>query len=498
MLMNMRKPLILLTAVAAACGGGSFTGGNDGGNDTSPDAGPTSTAVIQSFTASQPSIALGATVQLTATFTGGTGVIDHQVGTVQSGVPVTVTPTANATWTLIVTDPNNVPVTASVTVLVTGAVCIGNSLLTGLGKTHMLAGVSPSVPLKSGPPDPQSAAELASWDANYLYLAGGVASGSGPCAACDSSCTNGGWWGCYNTPVGQYVKFRVSDSQSLGQIPWFTYYEILQSTGGNEFAAEVQAMNNPSNATRILADMKFMFQMIGTATAFVHVEPDFWGYAQQVNSDPTKIPVALSSFADCGTDAPTIAGFVKCIIAMARKYSPNVRIGFHGSAFATGIDVSINNKTTLDVVAEGTKLAAFLKAAGADQADFVAVDASDRDAGYYASIGNPHAWDATNATLPNFHQSFAWAQALAEGLNLPVIYWQVPVGDSAQNNTTNHWTDNRVDYFYAHPDELVAAHVAGMMFGAGRGDQTLPEGDGGNLIAKQKAYVTSGGEAVCH
>jgi len=30
-----------------------------------------------------------------------------------------------------------------------------------------------------------------------------------------------------------------------------------------------------------------------------------------------------------------------------------------------------------------------------------------------------------------------------------------------------------------------------------RGDQTMPDTDGGNLIAKTKAYVAAGGEALC-
>jgi hypothetical protein len=35
--------------------------------------------------------------------------------------------------------------------------------------------------------------------------------------------------------------------------------------------------------------------------------------------------------------------------------------------------------------------------------------------------------------------------------------------------------------------------VLGAVFGAGAGDQTLPETDGGNLVAKMKAYVAAGG-----
>ena len=66
-----------------------------------------------------------------------------------------------------------------------------------------------------------------------------------------------------------------------------------------------------------------------------------------------------------------------------------------------------------------------------------------------------------------------------------------------QGNTTNHWQDNRVDYFFAHMSELAAAHVLGAAFGAGAGDQTLPETDGGNLVAKTNAYVSGGGQSFC-
>jgi hypothetical protein len=210
--------------------------------------------------------------------------------------------------------------------------------------------------------------------------------------------------------------------------------------------------------------------------------------------------VQLSGFADCSGQPNTLVGFVHCVIGMARKYSTNVRIGFHASAFATGTDVGINTNPALDVPGEAKKLTDYFKAMGADAGDFIAVDASDRDEGYYATVrgdGGAHTWDPTNAKLPNFHQHLSWVKALAENLSLPVFYWQVPIGNAAQNNTANHYKDNRVDYFYAHPDELAAAHVAGMLFGAGDGSQTTAQTDGGNLISKEKAYVTSGGEALC-
>ena len=58
-------------------------------------------------------------------------------------------------------------------------------------------------------------------------------------------------------------------------------------------------------------------------------------------------------------------------------------------------------------------------------------------------------------------------KALTEALSKPALYWQTPLGNASQNNTTNHWKDNRVDYFLAHMSELAAAHAIGAAFGAG-------------------------------
>ena len=249
--------------------------------------------------------------------------------------------------------------------------------------------------------------------------------------------------------------------------------------------------------TRYFADWRFMLQQIGTARAIVHIEPDFWGYAEQHNSDPTMEPAAVASVnSDCTSLPNTIAGMGQCMVSMVRKYAPNTLVGLHASAWSTNIDVAGNTDPNLDVSGEAKKTAAFLAACGESQADLVIVETSDRDAGYYQSQGKDTFWDITNATLPDFHQDFAWVTALTEALGKPALYWQTPLGNANQNNTTNHWKDNRVDYFFGHTQELAAAHAIGAAFGAGRGDQTLPETDGGNLVAKMKAYVAGGGQSL--
>ncbi len=373
--------------------------------------------------------------------------------------------------------------------------CIGAALLRSLDKSDLLVGASME----------DATAAAAPFDVRYLYLSGGLPDGTGPCASCASGCTSAGtscdnahgcgWWGCWQydqDPPGEYATGFISKTHADAQLPMFTYYELLQASGVAEGSAEVtQAANDPAFMSRYFADLRFLLQKIGTQPALLHLEPDFWGYAEQVNGDATAIAAEVSSAnsTDCADQPNTIAGFGHCLIAMSRKYAPNVKVGLHGSAWGTGVDVSLNSNASLDVAGEAQKLARFLVQCGADQGDFVAVDASDRDAGYYQSIGRNTWWDATNQALPDFHQSFAWARALAEGVGRPIVYWQVPVGNASQSNTTDHWKDNRVDYFFAHTGELAAAHVAGTFFGAGDTGQTTPESDGNNLVSKTQAYA---------
>jgi hypothetical protein len=380
--------------------------------------------------------------------------------------------------------------------------CLGAQVLADLGKAHVLAGASME----------DATAATVKADLRYQYLSGGIFDGTSPCTSCASGCTTNGtscantvgcaWWGCWQydqDPPGAYVRNFVSTAKGNSQIPMFTYYQILQASGATEGAGEVAAANNAAFMARYFADFRFVLQNIGSDTALVHIEPDFWGYAEQVNSNPHSIPAAVASAnsTDCAGTENSIAGLGNCVIAMARKYAPKVRIGLHGSGWGTDIDVLANTSASLNVPAEAKKLADFLVACGAATGDFIVVDASDRDAGYYQSIGRNTWWDATNATLPDFTQAFTWAKALAEEAGTGVLWWQLPVGNMNLPNQTNAWKDNRVDYFFGHTDELAASHSVGMAFGAGDANQTTPETDGGNLVSKLNAYAASGGQAYC-
>ncbi len=373
-----------------------------------------------------------------------------------------------------------------------------------LGKAHLLAGASMV----------DSIATQAPFDLRYLYLSGGLFDGNQACQSCATGCTAGGqscansnpngcaWWGCWQydqDPPGQYIRDFLSKAKTNNEIPMVTYYEVLQASGASEGSGEVQATNNAAFMTRYLADWRFLLQQIGQSVALLHIEPDFWGYAEQMNSDPHKIPAAVASADpnDCGNQENSIAGMGRCMIAMVRKYAPKAKVGLHASGWGTNIDVLQNKNAGLDVKGEADKLGTFLTECGEGQADFVVVEASDRDAGYYQSIGQSRWWDATNKTLPDFDQAIGWAKDVAEKVGKPLVWWQLPVGNMSEPDTNQHWKDNRVDYFFSHTSQLAAAHSVAIAFGAGAGTQTTPSTDGGNLVSKVKAYEQSGGQSLC-
>ena len=364
--------------------------------------------------------------------------------------------------------------------------CLGSELLASLGKKNLMFGFS----------DVDATATLAPWDLRYLYLAGPI----GDASSCSSA--NGSWWGCWqdwSQPPGQYVTGFIGTDATNHQIALFTYYILLQASGASEGAGEVAAANDATFMASYFADWRFLLTTIGSDTALLHIEPDFWGYAEQANSDPHLVPAAVASAnpTDCSGDENSIAGMGQCMVSMVRKYAPNAKVGLHASAWGSDIDVSLNTDSSLDVPAEAAKVANFLVGCGAANADFVVVEASDRDAGYYQSIGRDTWWDATNASLPDFTQALTWGQAVAETVGKPLLYWQIPVGNMNQDNTTDHWQDNRVQYFFDHPDQLVAAHAVGVVFGAGATGQTTPSTDGGYLVGRANSYYAAGSLPAC-
>ena len=98
---------LLGLALQFACGGSHST--------------PVPAPVITGFVVAKSPLTSGASTTLTASFSNGTGAIDHSVGAVISGTSVTITPTADITYTLTVTNSAGFTTSAAVSVPVVAA-----------------------------------------------------------------------------------------------------------------------------------------------------------------------------------------------------------------------------------------------------------------------------------------------------------------------------------------------------------------------------------------
>ncbi|PTL83851.1 hypothetical protein [Vitiosangium sp. GDMCC 1.1324] len=381
--------------------------------------------------------------------------------------------------------------------------CLAAPLLSSLGKSDVLVGGKMR----------EDVASQAPFDIRYIYLAGGLFDSAEECTSC-SSCSAGGnscanssggctWWGCWQwdqQAPGQFLRDFLQAAADQRQIPMLTYYQVLHTSGAPDGTDEVLRVQDVTLMRRYFNDWRFVLRQIGTSTALLHLEPDFWAYAQFLAADPRLLPAAVAAAnpTDCGTQENSVAGMGRCLISMVRKYAPNAKVGLHASAWATKLDAYLNTNPLLDVTVEARKVADFLRLCGAAEGDFIVIEASDRDAEWYeVTTDTRRWWDPTNANWPNFRQAFTWARALSERLGRPHLWWQLPVGNMSLPGTWEQWRDNRLDYFFDHPEQVAAAHGFGMVFGSGAEGQTNPSTDNGHFLRRAQAYFASGGQAAC-
>lgn len=299
--------------------------------------------------------------------------------------------------------------------------------------------------------------------------------------------SEGGWLSWNNAP--NYVQLRMRQAKPHGQVPMFTMYGLAAHGDGN-----LDAMKDGAFVKVYLNDFKIALDSMKSegGPVILHLEPDFWGYVTQAasnkNTGVDAIAVSMAGNApDCTESPNNVAGFAQCMLKMVRTRAPNVIVGFHASGFGTTVSVPSNKNPSLDVVAEGQKLAGLMRQLGADKADFMSVDGGDRDAGCfevgYAKNGQTicrkdpsRLWDETNATLPNFNQFFTWIKAVHTALDdMPMMVWQIPYGEpGATPGGPGAWRDNKTKYFLEHVAQMKAAGLFAAAWGNGAPDQTNP------------------------
>ena len=344
--------------------------------------------------------------------------------------------------------------------------CQLSTLLRGGTACHFLVGLGNDLD-KSSDHNKDGAYTLGTTvDLHYAYLSGLP--------------TKGGWpdW----NANGSFVNILTDSAKAHGVTPMFTLYGMAADGDGNfAMTTDDAAMNLYWQGAKLL----FQRLAIFGAPAVVHLEPDFWGYAMQKSADGTAKVIVTAHAPDCADMPDNLIGMAGCLTKLARMYAPQVAIGFHASAWGGSL----------------AQVLAFFKAVHADKADFVATDVLDRDAGCFEAhvdsgcmrSGSGWYWDESNKSSPNFHDHLAWVTSLHQGLNLPVMWWQLPLGvpSTTPGGTAGHYRDNRVHYIFNHISEFVAAGGVGAVFGTGAGNQTYIDTDGGQFKAAVAQYFAN-------
>jgi len=304
----------------------------------------------------------------------------------------------------------------------------------------------------------------------YQYLAGGVNTGKG--------------WATWNEN-GSFVTRYIRDSVAHKMIPVFPYYMLLQSSpaGGDENQTDLAHVNSVEVMTAYYADLKLFFQRAReatTKTVVLHVEPDFWGYAQQgsQSDDAASVPAAVAStgLPELAGLPDTAAGFAQAIVLLRDQLAPNVLLAYHMSGWGTMHAISYEDPPDATVRAYATRSAAFERSLGA-RFDLSFEDFSDRDAGFYKVIkGDPSAWFNAN----DFRRQALYTQVFVRQTGLRMVVWQIPLGNTimrAENNTWNHFQDNRVQWLLNEPKRthlraFIRAGVIAFLFGRGADGNT--------------------------
>jgi hypothetical protein len=306
----------------------------------------------------------------------------------------------------------------------------------------------------------------ASADLHYVYLVG---------------LPGRGGWSDWNAN-GSYVQLRAEAARRHCMVPAFTLYAMAVDGEDNLASA-----SDPAYMAAWWKGWDILLEQLDDygAPAMLHVEPDFWGFAQlRSQGDPSRVAVSVREHQeDCTDLRDDLSGFGHCLARTLRARAPKVSMGLHASSWAGPPE----------------EVGRFLVAVGASEADLLFVEALDRDAGCFEAglhplcqrKDGPWYWDERNETSPNFREHFARMSAIGAEVGLPLVWWQLPLGRPSERpgGHPGHYRDNRVRYFFSHPEEVVAAGGLAMMFGPGEDDQTTVVTDGDQLVDALEGYL---------
>jgi hypothetical protein len=195
-----------------------------------------------------------------------------------------------------------------------------------------------------------------------------------------------------------------------------------------------------------------------------------------------------------------MAGFGVAIIRTMHKFAPDCYVGFLASHWSVNLSgwnirgmvwsspelVDTSAKVNIEFF---SKMYGFsdpaIKLKSGDKADFIGVEKNGKCAGEWTGNDETGLWYWDDAAMEKY---LKWTKQIAQGLNLPVVGWQISIGNMDNPNVgdginfANAWKDTYFPYFFKNVDKFIDAGFIGFLVGkglAGGTDYTLPSEDVG-------------------
>jgi hypothetical protein len=288
-----------------------------------------------------------------------------------------------------------------------------------------------------------------------------------------------------------FVSQYVQDAWARNEIPILTLDMLLGAVdcgGLTEMDCDFAHLQDPTIMQGYFDRVTVAAgQAAGSQPVIFHIESDVSAYMQRysienagqngiVADEPDTIPAKSMDQAYPNT----YAGAIQHMVDIIHTQAPNALVALHARSWATGMDVAGNSNPDLNVAEIGRRTGYFLVEAGGTNLDLLLTDWKVWDAG---SGGSPW-WDNTNRVLPHYSRILYWQNQIVYQSNLSLILWKVPAGNMSLDNTCQRYQDNRVDYAFEHPSDLLNAGIIGVVVGGGDNCRTLPSTDDENILNK--------------
>jgi MYXO-CTERM domain-containing protein len=218
--------------------------------------------------------------------------------------------------------------------------------------------------------------------------------------------------------VQWWLRKRGDDARSVGAIPVYTFYELLQlgqqsGKTGQEADVVKQTLQDPALMRTYFDNFVFVVETLATETApvIVHVEPDSWGFMMwamgvEGNADATSVPAAVASSGhpDLVGLADHAGGLGQALVRLRDLHGPSIRLAWHASNFRVGTRPDV---TTGFYASMGEWDVLFT--------DTMHLEAED------STWWEP--WDETRLKT-----NLAWMSHIVDTTGLPMLIWQAPLG----------------------------------------------------------------------